>query len=68
MSLKNFDNKDTEIDNTASNKLALESIKGNKMQKAFQDILEKISFTLDVWTLPFTKSFLVIIAYYINKN
>jgi hypothetical protein len=40
----------------------------DKMQKAFQDILGKISFTLDVWTSPSTKSFLAITAHYIDKD
>ena len=39
-----------------------------KMQESFQDILGKISFTLDVWTLPSTKSFLAITAHYIDKD
>src|SRR3954468_23128672 len=39
-----------------------------KMQESFQDILGKISFTLDVCTLPSTKSFLAITAYYIDKG
>src|SRR3989440_5987391 len=39
-----------------------------KMQESFQDILGKISFTLDVWTSPFTKSFLAITAHYIDKD
>src|SRR3954471_21612258 len=40
----------------------------DKMQESFQDILGKISFTLDVWTLPSTKSFLAITAHYIDKG
>ena len=40
----------------------------DKMQESFQDILEKISFTLDVWTSPSTKSFLAITAHYIDKD
>ena len=40
----------------------------DKMQESFQDILGKISFTLDVWTSPSTKSFLAIIAHYIDKD
>ena len=40
----------------------------DKMQESFQDILGKISFTLDVWTSPSTKSFLAITAYYIDKD
>ena len=39
-----------------------------KMQESFQDILGKISFTLDIWTSPSTKSFLAITAHYINKD
>ena len=39
-----------------------------KMQESFQDILGKISFTLDVWTSPSTKSFLAITAHYIDKD
>ena len=40
----------------------------DKMQESFQDILGKISFTLDVWTSPSTKSFLAITAHYIDKD
>jgi hypothetical protein len=40
----------------------------DKMQEAFQDILGKISFTIDIWTSPFTKSFLSITAHYIDKD
>jgi len=39
-----------------------------KMQESFQDILGKISFTLDIWTSPSTKSFLAITAHYIDKD
>src|SRR3954451_4352680 len=40
----------------------------DKMQEAFQDILGKISFTIDIWTSPSTKSFLSITAHYIDKD
>ena len=40
----------------------------DKMQESFQDILGKISFTLDVWTSPSTKSFLAITAHYIDRD
>ena len=39
-----------------------------KIQEAFQDVSGKISFTIDIWTLPSTKSFLAITAYYIDKD
>jgi hypothetical protein len=39
-----------------------------KMQEAFQDISGKISFTIDVWTSPSTKSFLATTAHYIDKD
>ena len=39
-----------------------------KIQKVFQDISGKISFTMDVWTSPSTKSFLAITAHYIDKD
>jgi len=40
----------------------------DKMQEAFHNILGKISFTLDIWTSPSTKSFLGITAHYIDKD
>src|SRR4051794_21323684 len=40
----------------------------DKMQEAFLNILGKISFTLDIWTSPSTKSFLGITAHYIDKD
>jgi len=39
-----------------------------KMQESFQDILGKISFTLDIWISLSTKSFLAITAHYIDKD
>jgi hypothetical protein len=39
-----------------------------KIQEAFQDVSGKISFTIDIWTSPSTKSFLAITAHYIDKD
>src|SRR5688572_14705768 len=39
-----------------------------KMQEAFQDISGNISFTIDIWTSPSTKSFLATTAHYIDKD
>ena len=40
----------------------------DKMQEIFQDISGKISFTIDIWTSPSTKSFLSVTAHYIDKD
>jgi len=40
----------------------------SEIQKALQNIPGRISFTLDIWTSPSTKSFLSITAHYINDN
>jgi hypothetical protein len=40
----------------------------SEIQKNFQDILGKISFTIDIWTSPSTKSFLSITAHYIDND
>lgn len=39
-----------------------------KIQETFQDISGKISFTMDIWTSPSTKSFLAITGHYIDKD
>ena len=40
----------------------------SEIQKALQNIPGRISFTLDIWTSPSTKSFLSITAHYIDDN
>ena len=54
---------------TVKNKI-MELYRNNvdKIQEIFQDISGKISFTIDIWTSPSTKSFLSITAHYIDKD
>ena len=39
-----------------------------KMQAILKDLPGKVSFTMDCWTSPSTKSFLSITAHFINKD
>lgn len=48
--------------------MELYNVNINKMQEVFQDISGKISFTMDIWTSPSTKSFLAITAHYLDKD
>jgi hypothetical protein len=43
-------------------------INRDKVQIFFQNISGKISFTLDIWTSPSTKSFLALTAHFINNK
>ena len=40
----------------------------SKVQESFKNIIGKISFTIDVWTSPSAKSFLLLTAHYIDNN
>ncbi|GBC09536.1 hypothetical protein RclHR1_08960003 [Rhizophagus clarus] len=40
----------------------------NKVKESFKNITGKISFTIDIWTSLFAKSFLSLTAHYINDN
>lgn len=39
-----------------------------QLQNIFQEFSGRISFTLDIWTSPSTKSFLALTAHFINKE
>lgn len=40
----------------------------NKVKESFKNIKEKISFTIDIWTSPSSKSFLSLTAHYIDND
>jgi hypothetical protein len=40
----------------------------SKIQEVFENILGKVSFTIDIWTSPSNKSFLALTAHYIDQN